>query len=83
MKKLLILFPNATDVATISNAVPILAGIAKYRNWEIEYFDTYSYSKTLDEDQKDKMGGFKAGFEIKPSSKEFNEIEIDLQEKIN
>ena len=81
--KLLIIFPNATYWATVSTAVPILVGIAKYKNWQIEYFDTYNYKKTVTEDEKEKTGGFKAGFELKQENKEFNQIVTDLQEKIN
>jgi len=82
--KILILFPNATDYATVSTAVPILGGIAKNRNWEIEYFETYNYKKYVDTKyKKDESGGFKPGFEVEHEIKEFEQIAIDLQNKIN
>ena len=82
--KLLILFPNATDYATVSTAVPILGGIAKNRNWQIEYFETYNYKKYIDTKyKKDESGGFKPGFDVEHEIKEFEQITIDLQNKID
>lgn len=81
--KLLILFPNATDYATVSTAVPILGGIAKSRNWKIEYFETYKYKKYVDTKyKKDEAGGFKPGFDVAHETKDFEQIPIDLQKKI-
>ena len=65
--RLLILFPNSTNMATVSTAVPILAGIAKHKNWNVDYFDTYIYKKEDDHESaagKAKTGGFKPGIEI-------------------
>jgi len=85
--RLLILFPNATNTATVANAIPILAGIAKQRNWEIHYFDTYVYKKENDQESvagKSKTGGFKpGGFSMDLSNKEYNQLLPDLQNKIN
>jgi len=71
--------------ATISTAVPILSGIAKSRNWDVEYFDTYSYEKGDDSSSdKEKTGGFKPGFSLlKENAKPFSQIALDLQKKID
>ncbi len=85
--RLLIIFPNATNVAVISNAVPILAGIARKKNWEIHYFDTYNYENERyisREKEKDKNAGFKPGLFAQPTiNKKFDQIVPDLQEKID
>jgi len=85
MKKLLIIFPNAIDIATISNSVPILSGIAKHLGWKVEYFDTYDYKKNKKIIQKEEGGGFKVSttFKIKERKKEFDQIPIDLQNIID
>ena len=63
--KLLILFPNMANWATISTPVPILSGISKSRGWDVEYFDTYNYEKGVDSSSdKEKTGGFKPGFSL-------------------
>jgi radical SAM superfamily enzyme YgiQ (UPF0313 family) len=86
--KLLILFPNAVNWAAVCTSVPILAGIAKHRKWDVEYFDTYSYQNVLSNGEKarEKIAGFKVG----PSNilddditKYFEDIIPDLQNKIN
>lgn len=84
--KLLILFPNATTTATISTAVPILAGIAKHRKWDIEYFDTYLYKKENEKEAaagKAKMGGFKKGVDLPLGDKNASLLIPDLQTKID
>ncbi len=83
--KLLLLFPNAANWATISTAVPILSGLAKKRGWEVDYFDTWSYEKGVDSSSdKEKAGGFKPGFSlIKDATRPFSTIAPDLQKKID
>ncbi|HCJ67124.1 MAG TPA: hypothetical protein DHV62_07325, partial [Elusimicrobia bacterium] len=83
--KLLLLFPNMANWATISTAIPILSGIAKSRCWEVEYFDTYNYEKRVDSSSdKEKAGGFKPGFSLlKGKTKPFSQIKLDLQQRIN
>jgi radical SAM superfamily enzyme YgiQ (UPF0313 family) len=84
--KLLILFPNATNTPTISNTIPILAGIAKSKNWELDYFDTYIYKNEHDQEAaagKVKMGGFKKGFELELEYKNPVNIVSDLQKKLD
>jgi len=54
-KKLLLLFPNKANWATIATSIPILAGIAKKRNWEIDYFDTWQYEKNVDSNEEIKF----------------------------
>jgi len=82
--KLLILFPNATDYATVSTAVPILGGIAKNRKWEIDYFETFDYKKEVDSIyKKDKSGGMKPGFDVEHETKPFEQIQVDLQNRID
>jgi len=83
--KLLLVFPNEANWATISTAIPILSGIAKNREWDVEYFDTYNYEKGEDSSSdKEKTGGFKPGFSLlKDANKPFSRIAPDLQKKIN
>ncbi|MEK7080247.1 MAG: radical SAM protein [Patescibacteria group bacterium] len=83
--KLLLLFPNTANWATISTAIPILSGIAKNRGWNVEYFDTYSYEKGVDSSSdKEETGGFKPGFSLfKKITKPFFQIATDLQKKID
>ena len=89
MKKLLILFPNAVNWAAVSTAVPILGGIARDKNWEIDYFDTYIYQSeefTAGEKEREKLGGFKTGVSniLEGNvTKYFNDIVPDLQNRIN
>jgi anaerobic magnesium-protoporphyrin IX monomethyl ester cyclase len=84
--RLLILVPNSINVATVSTAVPILAGLAKYKNWEVDYFDTYIYKKKADYEAaagKAKTGGFKPGFELNLDYKKIDRLIPDLQSKID
>lgn len=83
--KLLLLFPNMANWATISTAVPVLSGIAKSRGWDVEYFDTYNYEKGDDSSSdKEKTGGFKPGFSLlKEKTKPFSQIALDLQKQID
>jgi uncharacterized radical SAM superfamily protein len=84
--KLLILFPNATTTATVSTAVPILAGIAKHRKWELNYFDTYVYTKEGEQEAalgKAKTGGFKQGVDLPFGHKDSSSLITDLQNKID
>lgn len=83
--KLLLLFPNTANWATISTAIPILSGVAKNRGWSVEYFDTYNYEKGIDSSSdKEKTGGFKPGFSLlKEITKLFSQIVPDLQKKID
>jgi radical SAM superfamily enzyme YgiQ (UPF0313 family) len=85
--KLLIFFPNAANWAQICSAVPILSGIAKKLEWELDYFDTWRYK---DEDfmrveqEKIKNGGFKMGYNLQQHvDKTYDQITVDLQNKID
>lgn len=83
--KLLLLFPNTANWATISTAIPILSGIAKNRGWNVEYFDTYNYEKGADSSSdKEETGGFKPGFSLlEKITRPFFQIAADLQKKID
>ncbi|MFC1690834.1 B12-binding domain-containing radical SAM protein [Nanoarchaeota archaeon] len=86
MKKVLLLFPNYANWATISTAIPILAGIAKKRKWKVDYFDTYRYEKIKDSSvEKESAGGFKPGFTKLEEKKQLphKNILLDFQEKID
>ncbi len=85
MKKVLFLFPNAANWPTICSSTPILAGIAKKSGWEIDYFDTYNYEKSIDSSsEKEKAGGFKPGFcKQENINQKFSDIVLDLQKKLN
>lgn len=84
-KKILFFYPNTTNHAVISPAIPILAGIAHKRGWDIWYFDTSMYEKPMDAtEEKEMTGGFRPGFvtlkkEMPPSGK----IVLDFQAKID
>jgi len=83
--RLLIICPNSTNTATVSNSIPILAGIAKWRNWEVDYFDTYLYEKQNDQESvagKSKTGGFKPSFVMDMHKKAYSELIPDLQKKL-
>jgi anaerobic magnesium-protoporphyrin IX monomethyl ester cyclase len=63
MNKILFLFPNTSNRASIPTSVPILSGIAKKHGWETSYFDTTDYEKSQDSfEDKEKTGGFKIGY---------------------
>lgn len=85
MKKVLLLFPNFANWATISTAVPILAGIARRHNWEIDYFDTYAYEKSRDSTtDKETTGGFKPGFSMEETKQlPHGNIILDCQSKMD
>lgn len=84
-KRILFIYPNTSDGPVISNAISILAGIARDLSWAMDYFDTYCYKKL-----KDSMEDRERTGEFKPSSrmsivefKESDAITIDLQNKID
>lgn len=83
--KVLLLFPNAANWATVCTAIPILSGIAQKHKWSVDYFDTYAYEKTRDSTtDKETTGGFKPGFS-KEETKQLPHENIipDLQSKID
>jgi len=84
-KRILFIFPNTSNVAWISSAIPILAGIAKKNNFKTSYFDTYNYRKSLStDDEKEIQGGFKAGYKlIFREQLPYENIAADLQRAID
>lgn len=44
-KKLLFLYPTSGLTPTVPGSLPILAGIAKEKEWAFRLFDTFSYDK--------------------------------------
>ena len=85
MKKILFIYPNITNIAWISSAMPILVGISKYKNFDITYFDTYRYNKILSSyDEKEIQGGFKLGYNlIFKEQLPYENIISDLQKLID
>ena len=84
-RTILFIYPNVTNITWICSAMPILMGIAKKHNFEYSYFDTHEYKKEVSSfDDKENMGGFKKGYgEIFKESLPYENIIIDLQEKID
>ena len=82
-KRILFIYPNVTNTATIPKSISIFAGIAKKYSWDIGYFDTFSYDNNLDSDRdREKSGEFK--FSKKSVElKSLNTLIPDLQDKID
>ena len=85
MKKVLLIYPNTSNIAWISTAIPILCGIAKEHNCETAYFDTYRYHKSVSSNnEKEMQGGFKPGYQfIFKEQLPYEKIIIDLQRQID
>jgi anaerobic magnesium-protoporphyrin IX monomethyl ester cyclase len=83
--KVLFIFPNTANRHFISMSIPILAGIAKSKLWDIDYFDTGNYKKHSDSIQDKELNGcFKQRpNEYQLNAKSFEDISKDLQNKID
>lgn len=85
MKKVLLIYPNTSNIAWISTAVPILIGISKNHGFETAYFDTYKYQKSVSSNnEKEMQGGFKPGYQmIFKEQLPYDKIVVDLQQRID
>jgi len=83
--KILFLFPNTANRASIPTSIPILSGIARKHGWDVSYFDTTNYQKPHDSfEDKELTGGFKSGYiNIKGEMKSSEQLLFDLQQNIN
>ena len=84
-KNVLLLFPNAANWAAIATSIPILGGIANYRKWDVNYFDTFRYQKGTDAStDKETSGGFKPGLtKMAGSTLPTEKLVLDLQSRID
>ncbi|MBI2449311.1 radical SAM protein [Candidatus Pacearchaeota archaeon] len=85
MNKILFVFPNTANKPTITMAIPIFAGIAKNRGWQMYYFDTTYYEKRQDSiEDKEKTGGFLPVVEKQAKVRySCEQLIFDLQNVIN
>lgn len=82
-KKVLFLYPTTSNRASITLAIPIVAGIAKRHGWELFYFDTAIYEKGQDSfEDKEMTGGFLATLKYKAKKRDTNQLIPDLQSAI-
>lgn len=83
--KVLIVFPNTANWAVISMSTPILAGIAKEKDWSVDYFDTFRYEQATDSTmEREKTGGVKPGLvKIQNVFFPMDQLVPDLQKTID
>jgi len=82
-KNVLFVFPNTANYPAIPGAIPILSSVAKAMNFDVDYFDTYSYEKEKDSFQDRQLSGEFKSHDYTSEVKSFNDLVCDLQLKID